>query len=316
MELLERTEDRGYPTEYLLTRIRSKRSQLIRDWKSMLLDIGSLENVSSGRYRGLALEKTPEGIWRRLIREYRWVYSQMNGELREIFRPFFVYSELRTLFICLRHAEDRTAGRLDELLSLSLLSQSLKAVLMKSEDIPTAVDGIERIFRSLSENFSGLREILDDEGLRGVEQRITERYLVHTMNTNLHPLMKRFFIRIIDSRNILKLYKHLKLNMKAPAVFTPGGSIAEERMRDILDAGDLFAVGPLIQRFTGVRIDAMETARVENALYRAITRFLKQEGRDPLGIGPILDYLWRCSIETMNLGILLHGRELERDLVS
>ena len=31
---------------------------------------------------------------------------------------------------------------------------------------------------------------------------------------------------------------------------------------------------------------------------------------------PILDYLWRCSIEAMNLSVLYHGRDLEREAVT
>jgi hypothetical protein len=28
-----------------------------------------------------------------------------------------------------------------------------------------------------------------------------------------------------------------------------------------------------------------------------------------------MDYLWRCSIEAMNLGVLFYGKDLERDIV-
>ena len=89
MELLESIEDRGYPFEYLLSRIRGRRSKLISDWNPLIYDIGSLEYLYPARYRGFVTEKSPEGIWKVLIREFRWVYTQMNEKLREIFCPFF-----------------------------------------------------------------------------------------------------------------------------------------------------------------------------------------------------------------------------------
>jgi vacuolar-type H+-ATPase subunit C/Vma6 len=47
-----------------------------------------------------------------------------------------------------------------------------------------------------------------------------------------------------------------------------------------------------------------------------MTRWLRQEGRNPFGTAPILDYLWRCSIEAMNLSLLYQGKDLERELVA
>jgi vacuolar-type H+-ATPase subunit C/Vma6 len=65
-----------------------------------------------------------------------------------------------------------------------------------------------------------------------------------------------------------------------------------------------------------MKIDAPDPTKVEIALYKAITIFLKKEGREPFGIGPILDYLWKCSLEVMNLNVLYYGRDLERDVVT
>jgi len=62
-------------------------------------------------------------------------------------------------------------------------------------------------------------------------------------------------------------------------------------------------------------ISAAGPVKVEATLYREITRTLKKESRDDLSIGPILDYLWRCSIEAMNLSILSCGQKLPRDIV-
>ncbi len=316
MELLEYLENREYPTEYLLSRIKGRRAQLIKDWRTLIFGVAPFESVSSTRYRGLLGIKSPEDVWKFLIKEYRWVYFQMNGVLRQIFQPFFLYSELRTIFICLRLLKEKKAGKVNELLEASLLSEEIKAVLTESEDIAATVAALERIFCSLSSQFGGLTELLSAEGLRGVEQRLANRYLVHTVHSKLDPLMRIFFSRLIDSRNIMSLYKHLRLNIKTEPEFLPGGGIAEARLREVLKSGDLFGVSSLIREFIGIKIERPDPTQVETSLYKGITRFLRKEGKDPFGAGPILDYLWRCSIEAMNLSVLFYGKDLEREAVT
>ncbi|MGD1074834.1 MAG: V-type ATPase subunit [Thermodesulfovibrionales bacterium] len=316
MQLLEDLEDRGFPTEYLLSRIRGRRAHLITDWRPLIADVSLLEYLSSSRYRGFVTDRSPDGIWKSLLREFRWVYSQMNRSLRGIFTPFFLYSELKTLFLCLRFLKNKKAGRSDEILSVSMLSENMKKVLKGSQDITSAAAGIERLFLSLSSGFQGLAEDIDPLGLRGIEQRLPHRYLVHIMQSDPHPLLKVFFIRLIDSRNIMSLYKYLMLEAENVPSFIPFGSIAETRLTEALDKHTSSGIASMIHRLTGITVDVADMTRVENALYRGITRFLRKAGKDPLGIGLLLDYLWRCSIEAMNLSLLLYGRDLERDAMT
>jgi vacuolar-type H+-ATPase subunit C/Vma6 len=316
MELLRHLEDRGYPVEYLLSRIRGRRSRLIDDWRPLIYDAAPMDYLASARYQGFVRDRSPEGVWRSLLREYRWVYAQMNHALREIFQPFFLYTELRTIFICLRQLKDEKSGKAEDLLGDSLLSAEIAGALSTSGDIPSAVRGIERVFLTLSDRFGGLSGILDTEGLRGFEQRLTNIYLAVIADTGLHPLMKKFFARLIDSRNIMSVYKCLRLERRTALPFIPGGMILEAKLRAIAEKGDLFGVNTLIRDFSGLKIDTPDPTKVEAALYRGMTRFLKKEGREPFGAGPILDYLWKCSLEVMNLSVLFYGKDLERDAVT
>lgn len=315
MELLQNPADRGYPEEYLLSRIRGRRSRLIRDWKHLVYDAALFESSLSRKPGGLMKGISPEGTWENLLREYRWVYGQMNRQLREIFGPFFLYSELRTLFICLRRLSDRKAGALDELLSRSLLSDAMKDVLLMSTDLKAAVAGVGRLFAPFYKTVAGLTEVLEAEGLRGVEQRVTERYLAETVRSGLHPIMKMFFSRLIDARNSISLYKYLRLELKTLPPVIPGGLISEARLLEIAKSGDLVEVGSLVRELTGVSVERPDPTLIELALYRGVSRWLKKVGRDPFGVAPILDYLWRCSIEAMNLRVLFYGKDLERDAV-
>jgi hypothetical protein len=311
VELLEAPGDRGYPAEYLVSRIKGKRAGLISDWTPLVFNGNPFDLLDSVRYRGFVSERSAEGIWRGLAKEYRWVYLRMNRELLKIFSPFFLYSELRTIFICLRHISGEKGEMTGDVLSSSILSADIKKILRESRDVSTAAGDIEKSFLILSDGFAGLADICGREGLKGFERSLAVRYLAATVSGKLHPLLKIFFVRIIDSRNIISLYKYIRLEPKAAPPFIPHGSISEQQFLRFIERKDIVE----IRRLAGMREAGPGQMDVEYALYRNITVFLKKAGRDPLGIGPILDYLWRCSIEAMNLSILYYGRDLERETV-
>ena len=316
MELLRKPPDPGYPVEYLLSRIRGRRSRLIKDWKTLLFDPALYESAPTARTGGFQKIKTTDAIWRNLMAEYQWVHSQMNQQLRDIFFSFFLYTELRTIFICLRHLVDKKTGAIDDLLDKSLLSDEVKKVLLSSPDLPAAVSGIERLFSSFSDRFLGLARLLESSGLRAVEQGLIGTYLSVTIGSDLHRILRSFFSRLIDARNIIGLYKYLRLGLKVQPVFISGGSIPELRMKGIREKDDLPGVAQLVREMSGIAVERPDSTSIELALYRGMTRWLRKEGRDPFGIAPILDYLWRCSIEAMNLSVLHYTKDLERDVVA
>ncbi len=315
MEFLKNPADPGYPAEYLLSRIKGRRSRLIRDWRPLLFESALFGSQPSLKTGGFQKDSASDAVWRKLMEEYRWVHSQMNQRLRDTFFSFFLYTELRTIFICLRRLADGKAGVSDELLDKSLLSDAIKEALLFSADTPAAVSGIEHCFSALSERFLGLGETLKSGGLRAVEQRLIETYLTVTIGSRPHPLMRMFFSRLIDARNIISLYKYLRLEHKGQLRFIPGGGIPEMRLKELIEKEDLPGVIPLVREFTGIAVERPDATSIELALYRGMTRWLKKEGRDPFGVAPILDYLWRCSIEAMNLSVLHHTRALEREAV-
>jgi len=316
MELLRKSPDPGYPIEYLLSRIKGRRSWLIRDWKQLLFDPALYESLPTGGAGGFQKGKNADAVWRNLMAEYQWVYSQMNQQLRDIFFSFFLYAELRTIFICLRHLIDKKAGAIDDLLDRSLLSDEIKKELLFSTDLPAAVRGIERLFSSLSGQFLGLGTTLESGGLRAVEQRLIGTFLSVTIESDLHRLLKTYFSRLIDARNILGLYKYLRLGMKVQPEFIAGGAIPEMKLKDIMKKDDLPGVALLVRECTGITVERPDSTSIERALYRGMTRWLRREGRDPFGIAPILDYLWRCSIEAMNLSVLHQTKDLDREAVA
>jgi vacuolar-type H+-ATPase subunit C/Vma6 len=316
MDLLYDPGDPGYPAEYLLSRIKGRRSALIKNWKPLVYDQDLFLSAAPLQRGGFRTSTAPERMWADLMREYRWVYRQMNQQLRAVFHPYFLYAELRTICICLRHLRDKKEGSIDEVLNKSLLSDEMKGILVRSADLAEAIAGVERLFAPLSKRFTGFAAIAEKDGLRGVEQFLTEQYLAVIAGSKLHPLMQTFFSRLIDARNIISLYKYLRLDNEQHPPILPGGSIAAETLHELAAKDDIVSVGPVIRALTGIKVERPEPTMVELALYKGMTRWLRKEGQEPFGVGPILDYLWRCSIEAMNLSVLYQGKGLERDIVA
>jgi vacuolar-type H+-ATPase subunit C/Vma6 len=290
MEIFQRIEDRGYPVDYLLSRVRSRR---------ML-------------YKNFIASKSSVEIWRHLLREYQWIYIQMNGALRDIFWRFFIYFELRTIFMCLRYKKG-AYEKIEELLCFSLLSDELKELLRGDSDMLTAIRGVKGAFLSISDRFGGLKDIFMKDGLRGFEQALTNIYLENTINSKLHHTIRDFFIYVIDSRNIMAVYKHIRWQIHDYPPFINGGSIKEARLRMVFERQDISEIASLVQKLTGIMTDAKN---IENSLLKGIMHFLKKTTRDPLCIGIILNHLWRCYVETVEAGIALHSRELDRDVIA
>jgi vacuolar-type H+-ATPase subunit C/Vma6 len=281
MEIFERIEDRGYPTDYLLSRVRSRRVL----------------------YKNFIAGESPVEIWRRLLKEYRWIYIQMNGALRNIFWRFFIYSELRTIFMCLRYKKGEYE-KIEELLCFSLLSDDLKELLRGNPDMMTAIGGVEGVFLSISDRFEGLKDIFMKDGLRGFEQVLTNVYLENTIDSKLHQTIRDFFKYIIDSRNIIAVYKHIRWQMHDYPPFINGGSVKKARLRRIFERQDISGITTLVQKLTGIITDAKN---IENSMLKGIKCFLRKTAKDPLCIGVILDHLWRCHMETIEAGIALYG---------
>ncbi len=316
MKLLQHFENPGYPAEYLVSRISGRRSRFITDWKQLVFNAAPAEYLSSSRYQGFVKEHTPDAIWSCLIKENRWLYAQMNEDLRRMFNPYFLYTELRTIFIWLRHSmQGQKTGRTTDLLKSSLLSDEIKKLFASNPDVGFAVTSLERIFLSLSEKFAGLSVKFETEGLRGLEQHITNTYLSVTTESRLHPVLKKYFQQLIDARNVMSMYKYIRLEQKIEPPVIPGGRIPESRLRAVVVSGDSFGLSPLIRKFFGITIETPDPTKVEIALYSGITRFLKKERREQPLVGVILDYLWNCSLQVMNLSVVLAGKDLEREVV-
>jgi hypothetical protein len=120
---------------------------------------------------------------------------------------------------------------MEDTLDASMLSKEFKTAFRTSADA-AGREGRPQAGR-LSGDFTALGDALKAGGLRAWSNCSRTRTSLSVLRTGLHPVMRMFFRRVIDSRNILGLYNSLRLKKKDPSVLLPG-SVPVERLRDLL----------------------------------------------------------------------------------
>jgi vacuolar-type H+-ATPase subunit C/Vma6 len=302
-----------YPPAYLLARLRGRREHLVRNWEDILHSTDPFEPLLSTPYGDMVREHSEEGIWQRLLREFHWVYNQMNKDLVDVFQPYFLYCELKTIILCLRlKIENRPADYLTGLLDLSVLSRGVKDVLRKNEDLPAVLEGLNREFSAPSRKALKLQDIFLQKGLREVEEALINTSIEEIACHGLHPDVERFFEYIIDIRNILTLYKYMRWNVQSEPSFIAGGSIGTPLLIRTLNTGNFSEIERLIHQRSGRTVQEQDASDIEHALMTDLTMRTRTAGRSS-DYGFILDYLWTAYIEARNLSIIAYGKDIERD---
>ena len=303
MNLLAELPQHNYPTDYLLARIKGRKSSIITDWTV---------------YRSMPLPEhfTQKEIWHLLLQEFRWVYLRMNKELRTTAAPLFFYFELRTLILCLRFKiglEDEKCG---ELLTASLLPNTVQTILKNGTGADNILYGLANYFTAISNRFTELPETFQQEGLKGIERMLLRCYLEYIVATKLHPVIKTFFKHLIDFHNIMGLAKCFRWEITTPPSFINGGTIPSQRLTKSLSRGTFTGVAfhrkPRLTR----PITGEELALLEISLLRDLTKYQQRSGRNPTSMNQIIDYLWRRYIETRNIGLITHRSAISEDLLA
>jgi vacuolar-type H+-ATPase subunit C/Vma6 len=314
LELIQSYENRGYPTEYLLARIRGRRTYFLHDWDNFLFSPEPFKNLLSTKYGEFISEHSIEGVWKRFLKEFQWIYFQMNKGLRDVFLPFFLYYEIKNLIVCFRYKTGKgTRKEIENLLHYSLLSGKYKEILMMETDLPVVLEEISNILLFSTKTSLRLKDIFLEQGLKSVEERLTAAFLEHAGESKLHPVMKSFFAYLIDSKNIIALYKYLRWDIRGHPTFIFGGSINESSLKKRLHEKEISEIGKLVYQLTGLDIEETVSFSVEKTLRRGLTKKIRIMGREDSDIGFILEYLWRHYIESLNLRTILYGGQINKD---
>jgi hypothetical protein len=303
--LLEQPAGEGYPTEYLLARIRARRASLV----AARLSPVPAELPGAG---GMAATAARE----QLRAEFCWVYRQMSEELRKTFAPLFFWFELRTILLALRFRRGGERGKAERLLSASLLAEPVRRVLTEEGDPARLIDELAGLLATVAGPCRGLGDICRQQGWRDFEQSLANCCLERMAGPPVHPLLREFFRALIDLRNLVTLAKQLRWQLKGPSAFIRGGELALARLEKARDAGTPAGLAALLGSLPGMGVLPTAPGNPEPLLLGWLTRKLRALGRDPLGIGLVLDYLWNCSVEARRLGLLFHGQALDRETMA
>ncbi|HSP16560.1 MAG TPA: V-type ATPase subunit [Thermoanaerobaculia bacterium] len=298
----------GFPTDYLIARIRGRQTALISDWER-LIALGGTQ------------EESDEQIWGAFLQELEWLQVQMNRRLRDMFASLFVLFEIKTIVLCLRNKAAARTPEIDEMLARSLLANHIKAILRQPADVRSAVAMLADAMAVTSPAFRELDSAYAEGNLQGFENALMRIYLQEISTRRLQPVMKMFFILFTDLRNLVLLYKDLRWGVATSCPFISGGSIDAARLQEIARRRDTAALDDLVSNVTGVdTISAANESALETILLRSMTRKLLVMRHTDDGAALIVVYMWRIYVQARNLAVLHHGVDLdaetlERELV-
>lgn len=292
----------GYPTDYLLARIRRRRREFLTDWSA-----GSRETVVAELHAVSSRGLSPQQARSRMHQEFRWVYLQMNRRMRETFAPLFLWFEIRTITICLRLLRSGEKEQVAVQLAESLLGQRLRSIFTQGAS-PFAVKGalaglVEADARQVRQLDAWYREGKGSE----YEQRIVSLYLERVTGGRLHPALEVFFRSLVDLNNLVPLAKQMRWRLPYPPVLIPGGTIGRGRLEKVFKEGDESAIVRVLREEPDPGAPEALPGNLEHYLLCRLTRKVRKLAVDPLGAGLILAYLWECYLEARNSALVQHS---------
>jgi vacuolar-type H+-ATPase subunit C/Vma6 len=308
-DLVRRDASDGFPTDYLLARIKGRRSALVADWRGLIA-------------AGLPPGASDERIWEALLRELEWLHGQMNPALREAFAPLFGLFEIKTIVLCLRNRGIGRTAEIERLLERSLLAEPLQAILRRPADVRSAVAALAGAMGGPRQTFRELEAAYADARSRGFENALMRLFLEQMAGERLDAVVRTFFVLFTDLRNVMLLYKRLRWGIGGDGAFIIGGSVPPSRLHEILSRTDAAAFDDLVADLTGLEraSAAASEGSLETLLLRNITERLEKLARQSDDTGTIVVYIWHTYVQARNLAVLHHGRgldveTLERELI-
>ena len=278
--LLEPKTD-GYPSDFLLARLRGRRRELA--------DVGS------------SRQREPGDPWFLLQAELCWLYKTMNRRMRREFGFCFLYFELRRLLNALRRLSGRSREGLVQLASQSLLNRDLIRQLQMADEVVDAVRLLDALLEQKSGVAPQLENILADQGYQQMEEQLTNLFYITVVKQTRVPALQEYFGNLIDLHNLLSILKTRRWKLPEPATVLAGGTHTPEQWHALLRTGREPQLHKAIGRISGV--EGFDAESVEHALLGKIHHTLHRQARAEPEEFLLLDYLWERYLQARNLGL-------------
>lgn len=278
MELLLKIRDSNYPREYLLSRVRARLPLKV---------FHDIHSVTQLRVK--------------LGNEFRWLYSQMNAELRDIFSSVFIYFELKNIFAALRFRLGAERDFKDVFLA-SLLSIEIQNCLTEEKKLIKAINCVVKSFNDFFKVSEPLDDVFIQNGLKSFEEKLNIFFYKYALNTAKDEAVAEFFRYKIDERNIMAVYKHIRWDIEEYPELISGGKVNRERLLKAFQKYSYGLLEDVIKSITGVEADIQN---IENVLKTGMTRLLTRLSKNTLSNAVILHYLWVLYMDALARNIYL-----------
>ncbi|MCK4536740.1 MAG: hypothetical protein KAT93_06980 [Desulfuromonadales bacterium] len=300
--LLKPHPETGPSDDYLLARVRYRRS---------LLDLSGM----SDSWPGLSPEEGLQDV-------FLWVFDRLNPTLFKQLRPYLELVAGHSLVLALRlyRAEKREA--LSHLLQRSLLHPVLQKQMLTTESTEQLVTSLETLLAPAYPELEGLLMVYKGQGPGGVEEQLEAGFLLRSLATVRATPVHKLLTWMVDLRNILSVAKYWRWQVEQEPPLLSGGTVAPVRLQRLWVRRDEAGLGRVVTRRSGLTEPPPVNSRsIEMSLLRGMTGELHRSGRDPLGLGVLVDYLWCCQVAARNRALLLNledgqGHLLNETLVS
>ncbi len=261
------------PAEALLARLRARRAAL------------ALHGADNGG-------PTPEAAM-------AWLHPRLGGALHAGVAPYLEIEAMHCLLLALRH---RLAGTSvpPGLLRQPWLAAKLPVLLEQPGEARAVVTRLEAWLSPAYPFVAGLTAGYLDQGPGRLEQQLAGGILGQSLGRACVPVVAMTVRFLIDLRNLLAVLRHWRWHLRVAPGLLAGGELAPAILTRAWAAGDTATIGRLTTQLAGADRADLEPRAAERQLLGGLTRRLRRAGRDPLGSGVILDYLWRCKVATCN----------------
>lgn len=293
-----------YPTEYLVARLRGKSGLLPKDWKHVSAHpspLALLRDYPVQEYIDLFHQAGPYYF---ASSHFRWILSQMNPGLHNVFTPFFFYLQMKEIIVILRlrlHGDH--SERVAALLQYSMLDDDLCAAIVQSADFNTTLTTIQAFLSRQSKMFDDITaEDGMEKGWKKLEENLLDKSFRFILTRAAEPSLKRLIMTLIDMTNLVELAKMRQWEITSPPRTIGGGTIPRQLISGLNNRTSLVS----LNRFYPFLRGTMPTAAdLEQLFLTWITGSLRRKRISGTTVDYILDHLWGIHINCRNVSLLL-----------
>lgn len=228
-----------------------------------------------------------------------WLHPRLDPSLRAEVLPYLEVEAMHLLLVALRHrlgGEPAPTG----LLNRSWLAAELAVLLDRPGESRLVVARLEQWLGSDYPFAAGLTEGYLQDGPGRVEQQLAAGILGQGLAKARAPVVRMTLRFLIDLRNLLAVLRHWRWQLRTPPPLLEGGEPAPAVLSRAWASGDRAAVSRLAVRLSARDPVDLEPRAAERQLLGGLTSRLRRVGREPLGVGVVIDLLWRCRIAARN----------------